>query len=78
MSNRSLCFPHGPDVVRKVGLCTGAASDLLEEAARVGCDLYVTGELAERAAELAYELQITLSCRGALCHRGIWSAARRQ
>jgi len=57
-------FPHGPEVVRKVGLCTGAASDLLEEAARAGCDLFVTGELAERAGELARELQVTLVAAG--------------
>ncbi len=57
-------FPHGPDVVRKVGLCTGAAGDLLEDAAAARCDLYLTGELAERAAELARELQITLIAAG--------------
>jgi dinuclear metal center YbgI/SA1388 family protein len=57
-------FPHGPDVVRKVGVCTGAASDLLESASAAGCDVYVTGELAERAGELARELQITLIAAG--------------
>ncbi len=57
-------FPHGPDTVRKVGLCTGAASDLLEAAAAAGCDMFVTGELAERAGELAKELQITLVAAG--------------
>lgn len=57
-------FPYGPDVVRKVGLCTGAASDLLEDAARAGCDLFITGELAERAGDLARELQITLVAAG--------------
>ena len=57
-------FPHGPDVVRRVGLCSGAASDLLEEAAADGCDLFLTGELAERASELARELQITLVAAG--------------
>jgi dinuclear metal center YbgI/SA1388 family protein len=57
-------FPHGPDVVRKVGVCSGAASDLLEAAANAGCDLYVTGELAERAGDLARELQITLVAAG--------------
>lgn len=57
-------FPHGPATVRKVGLCTGAASDLLEAAAATGCDLFVTGELAERAGELARELQITLVAAG--------------
>jgi dinuclear metal center YbgI/SA1388 family protein len=57
-------FPHGPAQVRKVGLCSGAASDLIEEAAAAGCDLFVTGELAERAGELAKELQITLVAAG--------------
>jgi dinuclear metal center YbgI/SA1388 family protein len=57
-------FPHGPAIVRRVGVCSGAASDLLEAAAADGCDLYLTGELAERAGELAKELQITLVAAG--------------
>ncbi len=57
-------FPHGPEMVRRVGICSGAASDLLEDAARAGCDLFLTGELAERAGELARELQITLVAAG--------------
>ncbi|MFT3698121.1 MAG: Nif3-like dinuclear metal center hexameric protein [Kofleriaceae bacterium] len=57
-------FPYGPETVRRVGLCTGAASDLLEAASAARCDLYVTGELAERAADLAKELQITLVAAG--------------
>jgi dinuclear metal center YbgI/SA1388 family protein len=57
-------FPCGPPMVRKVGVCSGAASDLLEAAAAVGCDLFLTGELAERAGDLAKELQITLVAAG--------------
>lgn len=57
-------FPHGPERVTRVGICSGAASDLLEAAAEVGCDMFVTGELAERAAELAAELRITLVAAG--------------
>jgi dinuclear metal center YbgI/SA1388 family protein len=57
-------FPYGPAEVRRVGLCTGAASDLIEEAARAGCDMFVTGELAERAGDLARELEITLVAAG--------------
>ncbi len=57
-------FAHGPERVRRVGLCTGAASDLLEAASAAGCDAFVTGELAERAGELARELQITLVAAG--------------
>jgi dinuclear metal center YbgI/SA1388 family protein len=57
-------FPYGPEQVTKVGVCSGAASDLLEDAAQAGCDLFVTGELAERAGDLAKELQITLVAAG--------------
>ena len=57
-------FPFGPDRVRKVGLCTGAASDLLPAAAEAGCDLFLTGELAERAGDLARELEVTLVAAG--------------
>lgn len=57
-------FAHGPEKIRRVGLCTGAASELLEEAKRAGCDLFVTGELAERAGDLARELEITLIAAG--------------
>ena len=57
-------FPYGPAVVRKVGVCSGAASDLLEAAAIAGCDMFVTGELAERAGDLAKELQISLVAAG--------------
>jgi dinuclear metal center YbgI/SA1388 family protein len=57
-------FPVGPQQVRRVGLCSGAASDMIEAAAKDGCDLFLTGELAERAGELARELQITLVAGG--------------
>jgi dinuclear metal center YbgI/SA1388 family protein len=57
-------FPFGPAQVKRIGLCTGAASDLLESAARAGCDAYLTGELAERSSELARELQVTLIAAG--------------
>lgn len=51
---------HGPETVRRVGMCTGAASDLLEDAAAARCDTFVSGELAERSSELARELGVTL------------------
>jgi dinuclear metal center YbgI/SA1388 family protein len=57
-------FPYGPDLVRKVGLSSGAGADLLEAAAIAGCDLFVTGELSERSQALARELQISLVAAG--------------
>jgi dinuclear metal center YbgI/SA1388 family protein len=57
-------FAHGPREVTKIGLCTGAASDLLEPAVRAGCQLFLTGELAERAGEVARELGVGLIAAG--------------
>ncbi len=57
-------FPYGPEPVRRIGVCSGAASDQLEAAAVAGCDLFVTGELAERSEALAKELQISLVAAG--------------
>ncbi len=57
-------FPYGPEQVTRVGVCTGAASDLLTAAAEAGCDAFVTGELAERSGALAQELGITLVAAG--------------
>ena len=45
-------------------MCSGAASDLVEAASHEGCDLYLTGELGERAGDLAKELQVTLVAAG--------------
>ena len=57
-------FPFGPQQVRTVGLCTGAASFLLEAAAQEGCDMFITGELSESSVAIAKELQITLVAAG--------------
>ncbi len=57
-------FEFGPKEVTKVGLCTGAASDQLEAAHQQGCELFITGELAERASEVARELGLTLVAAG--------------
>lgn len=34
--------------VRRVGWCSGAAQDELVEAASLGCDVYISGEISER------------------------------
>ncbi|MBE7450222.1 MAG: Nif3-like dinuclear metal center hexameric protein [Kofleriaceae bacterium] len=64
--------------MRRVGLCSGAAGDLLEAAAAERCDLYLTGELSERAAELARGLQLTLVAAGLTPPRSSVLAARRR
>lgn len=48
-----LHLPGGPERIRRVGVVTGAATDLVVDAIAAGCDAYVTGEPAERAQALA-------------------------
>lgn len=49
--------------VRRVAWCTGAAQDMIEEAAAAGADCFISGEISERTTHLARELGIAyLAC----------------
>ncbi len=50
-----LVFPSGPDPVRTIGIVSGAADDLVADAARAGLDAYLTGEPAEHVMADARE-----------------------
>jgi dinuclear metal center YbgI/SA1388 family protein len=52
--------PGGPARVRRVGVVTGGAGDLVAEAAALGCDAFVTGEGAHHTFTLAEELGVNL------------------
>jgi len=54
----TLVFDAGPERVRVLGIVSGAASDLVPEAAAAGADAFLTGEPAERAMALARESQL--------------------
>ena len=45
----------GGDRIERIGLCTGAAQDYIEDAARLGLDAYISGEISERTAHIAVE-----------------------
>ena len=47
-------------LVKRVGLCTGAGSEFFAVAAAAGCDLFVTGDVKYHEAQHARELGITL------------------
>lgn len=50
-------------VISKVGICTGGAQDMIEQAAEMGCQLYLSGEISERTTHSARELGIDyLAC----------------
>ncbi|MDO5651055.1 MAG: Nif3-like dinuclear metal center hexameric protein [Moraxella sp.] len=42
--------------VARIGLCTGAAQDMIELAHAKGCDTFISGEISERTTHLAHEL----------------------
>jgi dinuclear metal center YbgI/SA1388 family protein len=52
--------PGGPARVRRVGVVTGGAGDLVAVAAALGCDAFVTGEGAHHTYTLAEELGVNL------------------
>lgn len=48
----------GAHTIRRVGICTGAAQDLLTKAHQAGCDAFISGEVSERTTHEALELGI--------------------
>ncbi|THB75381.1 MAG: Nif3-like dinuclear metal center hexameric protein [Gammaproteobacteria bacterium] len=60
-----------PDVVGvcdkkigRVGICTGAAQDYIEEAAALGVDAFISGEISERTPHMAKELGVCYFAAG--------------
>jgi dinuclear metal center YbgI/SA1388 family protein len=56
------CTPRhlagGPQTIVKVAWCTGGAQDFIQQAAKMGCDAYFSGEVSERTFHEAAELGI--------------------
>ena len=50
--------------VVKVGVCSGGAGDFAEEAKRLGCDLFVTGEASWGDVIAAENCGMKMECRG--------------
>ncbi len=59
-----LAFLDGPERVRTVGICSGAAAGDLPEAIALGCDAFLTGEPAERCMAIAREYGIHFLAAG--------------
>ena len=45
-------------IIEHVGICTGGAQDMIEQAALMGCDAFISGEISERTTHIARELGI--------------------
>ena len=50
--------------VQKIGVCSGGAGDFAEEAKRLGCDLFVTGEASWGDVIAAENCGMKMDCRG--------------
>lgn len=44
--------------ITKLGICTGAAQDMIEQAYKMGCHAFVSGEISERTTHIAREMGI--------------------
>lgn len=44
--------------IQRIGICTGGAQDMIEQAYKQGCDAYLSGEVSERTTHSAKELGI--------------------
>ncbi|PTQ89899.1 Nif3-like dinuclear metal center hexameric protein [Agitococcus lubricus] len=44
--------------LRRIGFCTGAAQGFIEQAALMGCDAYISGEISEPTVHIAREMGI--------------------
>lgn len=59
-----LAFLDGPERVRTIGICSGAAAGDLPEAIAMGLDAFLTGEPAERCMAMAREHRIHFLAAG--------------
>jgi dinuclear metal center YbgI/SA1388 family protein len=55
---------HAGQTVRRIAWCTGAAQGYLEEAARLGVDTYISGEISEQTVHLAREAGVAYIAAG--------------
>ncbi|WP_412852344.1 Nif3-like dinuclear metal center hexameric protein [Ectothiorhodospira shaposhnikovii] len=58
LGREALWIPGGPEVIRRLGWCTGGAQGMVERAAEMGLDAYISGEVSEQTVHVAREAGI--------------------
>lgn len=58
LGREPLHLPGGPEPIMRLAWCTGAAQGLIERAASLGVDAYISGEVSEQTRHQALELGI--------------------
>jgi dinuclear metal center YbgI/SA1388 family protein len=64
LGRQPLCFPAGPELIKRVAVCSGGAARYLSDAGAAGYDCYLSGEPAEPSQELAREQRIHFLAAG--------------
>ena len=64
LARNPLVIGEGDRPVRRVAWCTGAAQSYLEEAVRLGVDVFVSGEISEQTVHLARESGVAFISAG--------------
>lgn len=57
-------LPFGPKIIRTIGIISGGASDEVDQAIKLGLDLYITGEVGHEAYHVALENKINVIAGG--------------
>lgn len=52
------CIVGSDKIIKKIAFCSGAAQDFIEDAAALGADAYISGEVSERTYYQAKELGV--------------------
>lgn len=60
LGHAPILLPHGPEMIRKVGIVTGGAGNELVKAAQEGVDTFITGEGANHTYGIARELGLNV------------------
>jgi putative NIF3 family GTP cyclohydrolase 1 type 2 len=61
-------------MVRRIGICTGAGGDMMEDALRNGCSLYITGDVRHHEAMFALQSGLCLIDAGHYATERIFAA----
>jgi dinuclear metal center YbgI/SA1388 family protein len=79
LGRQPLLVSGGDQPVRKIGWCTGAAQNYIEQAAALGLDAFISGEVSEQTVHTARELGIHYVAAGhhATERYGVWALGER-
>jgi len=64
LGREPLYLPGGAGAIRTIGWCSGGAQGLIEQAASLGLDAYLSGEVSEQTVHVAREMGIHFFAAG--------------